>query len=788
MMPTVRVVSDPFKNARLFSILEPLLNKIEFQGNNKNKMNEILKITKQWAENTQITGSLSIYRTYHKNLLEDIHRLRGKQFIFLPGSSIDITVERGEIVPKETYSDVFSDRFRLSDDLIKVFAELNKEEGWDCFDDFEFIAVNHLVMPFHVTRNLSIKHSIEEVVQATDMEMEELGKNARWGATEKTLEYSFKQENSRFGPYLYNVKSAKEIYGKKILSLVEKFKKGIPIEEANEQLLLRIFGSEEGISKATYKAIDKTIQEHCYFNSYITALAYKTIIDELGIKNPVLYTRNSHLSSDIFKKLKLTSIKLDKWGKGGIMKNADLSRLGESDPKALNFLKQRLFLHFEDKLEYGETKRNHLALPKIPEPDNDVEIKTRPGLCINCNRLRCRFVERCRYEKDMEKREKKFEKKIVNCMYDYSQNRFTKQDVAELKKRFGLEESVDELYKDLRFKNETVRYYDSEQKKFVLRTVNEFDFLVEDATNEGYTIADITLDQAVLNSKFDEDINLLKKGEFLSTSWAKFSDKMKLRPLNVLELARNNQNLEISKEEAMKFAVRGSEFGGKCHIGRLISKTKKDMFNIPYSNYYSVVGRARHKLSNQRPWTSYLGQNGLHVIQYCEQLVFGDINGRKIKGHGDGFFEMVGNGKKYLLVQDYKRAKKGAYEKPAYVLQLIQYAKAVQQMIGREYDGTVLCLVKRFFHGEPEGESWPEYSLIFVPQGGEDEIAMTEIIYEEAGKLKKNQRISGMSNIIENSVLIQQKLMHDSRFFWEYCGFAANCNLCYNKKTITQFR
>jgi hypothetical protein len=790
MMPTVRVVSDPLKNARLYFALEPLLpDKIAFEGPQKNILSEILEVTREWSENTQITGSLLLYRAYHRNLRSGISRLRGKQLIFLPGSSMDMTVQRGEIVPKEIFSDPFTDMFRLTDDLIITNIELNQQDGWNCFDDFHYVAVNHVIQPFHITREFKAEHSLADIVNATNAEMEELGKNARWGATERSLEFSFKEENSRFGSYLYDSEKAKEIYGKKIAHLTEKFRKGIPIDESDKELLFRLFKTGEGIEAATQKSIDKLIQSHCYFNTYITALAYKTILDELGITEPVFYSRNSNASALIFKKLELMGVKLDKWAKGGVMKNAHLSQMAESDPRALQFLKQRLYLFFEDKLEYEETKPEILQSPRIPSYSEDVPIKKRPGLCIYCDRLRCKFVERCTYEKEKEKTGDKFEKKIKNCMYGYAQNRFTKADVAELKEEFKLEKTVDELYEELRFQDVQIRYYDIEQKKFVTRTVNEFDLLAEDATSEGYTIADIMLDQEILESSFDEEIKLLKRGQYLSTSWVKFSSGMKIEPLNVLELARNNSNNKISAEEAARFAVRGSEFGSKCHIGRLISKMKKDMFNVPYLNFYSVVGSARHKLSNQRPWVDYLGKKDLHVVQYCEQLVLGDISGRKVKGHGDGFFEMTGRGKKYLLVQDYKRAKKGAYEKPAYILQLVQYATAVQQMTGREYDGVILCLTKRFFHGEPGGESWPEYSLFFIPKGGEDEVTLTETIYdEEKGKLLKNQKISGVSNIVENNVAIQQRLLHDPRFFWEYCSFAASCGLCHNKKTIPQFR
>jgi len=646
-----------------------------------------------------------------------------------------------------------------------------------------------VIIPFHVTKDFTIRHSLDEIVQQTDREMQELGKNARWGAIEKSLEFSFKAGNSKFGEFLYDNRRAKEIYGKKILSKVERVRNSYPIEEADKRLLQRLFKTQRGIINATQKSIDKFIEEHCYFNSYLTALAYKTIIDKLGIKNPVLYSRNSHFSSsEIFKKIELMGIKLDKWARKGIMRNAELSQLGESDPRALNYLKERLYLFFEEKLDYGETEKEYFQVPNIPKFEKDVEIKLRPKLCTFCNRLRCRHVDRCRYEKEQEKKRNKIKKQTKNCVYDYSQNRFTKKDVAELIERFGLEENVDELYDELRFKEIEVKFYDAEKKEFVIRKANEFDLLIEDATNEGYTLADIPLDISVLNSKFDEDINLLKKNEWLSTSWVKFSNGMIIKPLPVLTLARENPNIETSKDELIKFMVRGSEFASKCHIGRLIAKMDKEKFPI-HENFYAAVGNARHKLANKRPWLEYLDKDDLHVEEYCEHVVAANINGKTIKGHGDGFFEMIGPDKKYLFVLDYKRAKKGAYEKPAYLLQLIQYAKGVQQMVDRKYDGTVLCLVKRFFHGEPEGENWPEYSLFFIPENGENEITLSEIVYdEEDDELLKNQQVSGVSNLIEKSIEIQNRLLQDKRFFWKYASLAANCNFCYNHKTIPQFR
>jgi hypothetical protein len=492
----------------------------------------------------------------------------------------------------------------------------------------------------------------------------------------------------------------------------------------------------------------------------------------------VIYARKSNFSSSIIGKLRFLGTEPDKWGKKGIMKNSDLSRLGESDPSALDFLKQRLYVFFEEKVEYRESEPEHLDIPEIPEISSDVEIRTKPQPCIFCDRIKCRYTERCRYEKDAEEKGKKFEKKIKKCTYDFSQNRFTRDDVREMAEALQLDENPDELYEQLLFKPVKVKYYDPEKRTFVIREANEFDLLVEDAVNEGYTFADIMLDGAILNSKFDEDIHLLRHRKYLSTSWVKFSQGMKIKPLKV-----------DAKKEIANFQVRGSEFASRCHIGRLIAKMDKQKFNIGYENYYAVVGTARHKLANERPWLDYLGKRDLHVAEYCEQVVAGDFLGRVSKGHGDGFFEMAGNGKKYMLVLDYKRARKGAYEKPAYLLQLLQYGKSIQQMLGREYDGMVLCLVKRFFHGEYGGENWPEYSLFFVPKRGEDEIALTEITYDEQkGRFRKNQRISGMDKIIENSVCIQKRLLDEPKFFWRYITLAADCKMCCNKDTVPQFR
>jgi hypothetical protein len=789
MIPTVRSLSDPLKNARLYYELEPLLPKrIHFNGPLKNKMKDILDVTKKWADKPQITQSLLLYKIYHEHLAEHIEELKGQQFIFLPGSSMDMTVQRGEIVPKEIYYDAFSDRFRLSDDLIKMAITLNQKEGWNCFDDFNFIAVNHVVIPFKITRDFKIKHSLEQVVDATNEEMAQMDKDACWGAVERSLEYQFSSSNSKLAEFLYDKTHAKEIYGKKVHAQVERFKKGLPLDEADMHLLQRLFGEDEAIRNATQKSIDKFIEEHCYFNSYITAFAYKTIIKKLNIRHPVLYSRASHFSSaDIFSKLELDGIELDSWAKKGIMKNADLSQTGESDSRALDFLKKRLFVFFEDKLLYKETKPEKLEPPAVPQYSEDLEIVLRPKLCTFCNRLRCRHVDRCRYEKEQTRKGEQVDIRTSNCQYDFSQNRFTKQDVAKLIDKFKLDENVDELYEELRFKDVTFKYYDEAKKKYVKRTANEFDALIEDAVEEGYTLADIPLDIAVLNSKFDEDIMLLKRGEWLSTSWVKFSNGMHITPLPVNTISKNSGLLQFRKNEFRKFELRGSEFASKCHIQRIISKMDKTKFNV-LSNYYAVVGTARHKLANQRPWLHYLDIGTHHVSEYCEQTITGMFEGKFMRGTGDAFFEMSGREKNYLFVLDYKRAKKGAYEKPAYVLQLLQYAEAVKQTLNREYDGTVLCLVKRFFHGEREGENWPEYSMFFVPPGGEDEVSLPDTIYDSEKKQLKKTRLQGIENIVGSSVEIQKMILDDPKFFWTYAGFAESCELCHNEKSLPQFR
>ncbi|MBW3012510.1 hypothetical protein KY311_04955, partial [Candidatus Woesearchaeota archaeon] len=628
------------------------------------------------------------------------------------------------------------------------------------FDEFHYIPVSPVVLPFHVTREFSAMHSLEDVVDETNNGMELSGNNARMGATEKTLEGGFKLGTSLFSDLLFDSKRAVVVYGKKIKKHVDDFRKGAKhIDKKDTEELHRLFGTEEHVRAATHNDVDQLIRNHCYFNSYIMALAMDTICDVLGVQKPVVFSRKTcYAFRDIMSKLpRIGGRQLDNWGKGISSQNKQ-TMLGECDSFSLGKLRGRLLNHFIELREKGQAAERKYEAPSVKRPKIEVELETRPWICKKYPYYRCEYAEAC---DNMEQASKPY------CIDDFVKNRFTRADVEKLVQQLGLEADVDELFDDLRFKRIKV--------KGASRAANEEELLRQDCFDEGYSFGNIELDRKMLNSCPDFDIYLFLGGRIHTRSWIEFRGKKRLKPLPVAD-----------RDSA--YQIRGSEFANKCHIARLISKMDNSKFpKHVLENRYAVVGTTRHKMANQRPWLEYMGRGEMHMAQYCEkQVVYRHETGITVKGHSDSFFTLLGPEGCDLFIADYKRAKKGAYEKPAYILQLLLYAKGAEQALGRKFEGYVLNLIKRFFHGQPGEDNFPEYSLIYVPAGGESEISLNEFTLNK-GRVTQS-RLYGIDDLLMSSYEIQKMLLESKEFFFEYASKMAHKRQCRNTDAMPDFQ
>ena len=759
---TGRILADPLKNARLYYILEPFLpEKIDFGTYKNKKMNEIFETTKEWANNPHIIASLILYRQYHSVLKENLESLKGKKIIFIPGGSIDKTVVTGSYKPNMIFHDAFSERFRLTDEIIKSYAKLNEEHGWNLFEQYHYIPISPVILPFHITIEFKAKHSLENVVEETNNFMSHTGMSARIGATEKSLDSGFAAGTSVFSDMLFDSTRAKSVYGKKIKHFIEDYRKGAKhLDKKSVDELNRLFGSHEAIMSSKDTDVETLIEDHCYFNSFLLAASLNTICEILDLKEPTVFSRKTcYALSDVMSKVeRIGNRKIDNFGKGTSPKNKETA-LAECDPYAQSKLRGRLLNDFIEQQKKGTAFACEYDIPTIAKAKKEVELDKRPFTCTKYPYYRCEYADACD--------EMTFEQR-AGCLDDFVNNRFTKKDVEKLVSTLGLKVSPDELFEDLRFKKIKVKGSD--------KPVSEERLLRDDAYQEGYSFGNIILDRKMLNSCPDENIHMFKDGLILTRSWVEFRGSKKLEPLKIDDRNSNYQ-------------IRASEFSNKCHIARLIAKMDKDKFpkHVP-ENKYSVVGTARHKMANQRPWLNYLGKEEMHMAEYAEKQIAYNHNGIVVLGHSDGLFTLSGKNENYITVVDYKRAKKGSYEKPAYIIQTLLYGKGAEQALQANYDGYVSILIKRFFHGQPGEDNFPEYHMMFVPKGGENEVSIDEFIFDDEKDEIIQARLFGLDEILMNSCEIQKRLLEDKKFFFKYATKMAGKKECHDKEQPVDFR
>ena len=796
-IPTVRILADPTKHARLWRVLEPMFNsrllRERHQSENAKKMTGT---TVRWAQDERIVGALKIYNIYHSLLAQNLSRLADKRIIFTTGNSIDFTDPACGFKPKRSGLDYAAESSKLSTEIANVVKYLNHKFGWDMFDDLHFIYMNHVICPFHVTRDFRLAHSLEDIVEQTNQTAAQLGISARFGDTIKNPgNERFKQGISFFRDTLVDSSRAKEVDGGKTGRLVEIFNYDPDdkrLRSSDRKYLIRLFKTKENIASTTSRDIELAFERDCYFNRLVMANAYLSVVEQCSIAKPMIYAARGDFANDIFdivSRLYLQKhgkkLVIDKFGEQkGIMKNTKQSLLGECDPSALDRLAGKLKSLWAEKTGRQAIKIQDAQLKNYLVPASRT---IPPGGKIEC----CSALPflRCSQKQDCDSKREQTGKRLEKCAVDFARNNFTREDVAKmLAAREGNVNlsKLNETYEQLRFKTLKVKGFD--------RPVSELELLQDDCNKQGYSFGFVELDNKLLNFGKDERIyEINENGLHEGRSWVGFKQQLEAKILP----------LKINEQPQKEWQVRASQFANSCHIARILAKIDEQKLAneeeiLP--NKYSIIGIVRHRLSDQRPWADYLreaAKEQLPIWDYCEREIFCEIANKNrqkgepdrlvVSGHGDAFFLMTNSKPEQdmVVVTDYKRGKKGAYEKPAYIMQGMIYAKGAEAAAGREFaGGAIVNLIKRFFHGEEGGDSFPEYYLGRATPQSYDSIKLQEVDFGQ----KRIIAAQGVEQIVSSSYRTEKLLLGSRQALANYALLARELKLCYDSEMPKEFR
>lgn len=797
-VPTVRILADPTKHARVLHTLLGILlpEKLLMEQYKRNKFLKMHETTKEWEKIARIVGPLNRYKIYHGLLAEELPQLAGKNIIFTTGHSVDITDPASGFLPRRTGVDFASESSRLSTEIINVARYLHERYGWNDFDNFHFVYVSPLVLPFKVTPDFKAVHSLEDVVERTERELESREIHSGFGSTTKDpLHEDFKESVFMFRETLFDAGRANAVYSKPLAKSIEDYKKNPELlSPSKKQLIYRLLDSDEKIRKATMDDIREIFSDACYFNRLLMANAYITIAQKTAITKLRLYATHTSYSHDIFEMAVRVAnknniaLELDDFGKqGGPMKNAKNSVLGECDPSALAKLSGKIYAISEEQQEQRQKKiPGRRKTPRfrsyLMQTARGLDASKKPELCPELSLWRCSRKQECDCVRERSKGKARLEK----CAVDFANNNFTREDVAKMLAASDGHvdlKALDETYESLLFKK--VRVEGIEQP------VSELELLKEDCRKQGNSFGSVELDAKILSAGKNERIyEVAKRKIHKGRAWIVFRGDRKLEPLAIPIL------------QPREYSLRASEFSNKCHIARIIAnmdeqKLSQEMEILP--NKYAVVGTTQHKLSNQRPWQDYLresGWNKLPVWDYCEREIFCEIENpdrrkgdpRKfvVSGHGDAFFTLAGSSSdcRSAFILDFKRGKRGAYEKPAYILQGMLYAKGAEAATGCRFDSSVISLRKRFFHGTEGKKTFPKYFVGFASPESYEFITLTEVDFGR----QNFSKISGVEAIAASDYRTKKLLLYEPRAFQKYAELAASLKLCYNERMPADFR
>lgn len=755
-VPTIRRFADPSKHGRLYHILEPFLA-ARFLGNlTSTTFAKMFKTTQEFAQDKRIISGIGRYKDYHRHLLEALPKLGGKKIVFLPG----ITIDQSEQNPAYICVDYASERNRLSEKILFGMMDLHRKRGVDMFDDVHYIAVSPLALPFHATSDGTLVHSLDEVVDETNGDIE----NGRFGNTVlDPLSEDFKPGIIQYSATIINSKLAKRAHGRTLLNQARKYKRTGYLEDRKLENLIRWFGSEENIRAATKEDVDRRIGKDIRFNRHLMAAAYAHMVEVLELDTLVCYMTRSSPEHKIMEIVaKMTGTTLDDWGKEGVMKNAGISTLKESDEAAIRRLKGRIYSWYVEKTGTDP--------PLVAPVSRVTETEPRYSLPQMCPKLK---FYRCPFASEMPLPSK--------CACDVADGKFTIDDVRGMNdEKYGGKKLVSDIW--------TLKGFQELQKRITYRDeTGEFrqntglEILRDDLRDQGWTITSVEVD-LMLMQMLDANISRIgPAGDYVNRSWRRFMGDKRL--IDRLKLDREPGRVEplvVPPERPDQYSLRPSEFSGNCPIGRVLGKM--DMGKLPEEiipHKWALAGSMRHVFSGPWPYADYAGRRLVTVPKHLYTEVelwssfpnrdreFGELDTINVYGRADGLFQLVDDRRRIPILYDGKRSPN---EKPAYTVQLLLYHMGLARAMGQPFEQGVLMLVNRPHFAEFDERKFPIYHYTYADAQSLEEVPFSDFDISVGGF----RTIEGLENLVVHNYR-QQRAMLDSRQ-----SFLGAMNMCAN--------
>lgn len=315
-VPTTKTFADPRTHHRYVYLWGPFLSsELYFPPSRRKSLQKRYQSAIEDITPTTM-GALELERIYHEELYRRLHSLKGKVVIFTTGISPDNTpVYLAK--PKQLGIDPISDRNRLSSsiqDISKeVYEEWQRREKVFPLDEFIYIPLAPVLFPYRINQEFAVEHAVPAAIDVANEVAREKGK-LTFGDTVKTLESRLRYASSKFSASVFDSHLAKLFF------LGDE-------RELEDATLLDRYLFVNGLANIVRELVEpEDNHPRGEFNVYSKRGSYAFILAQ---KTQELLRAQG------------TDLKLSDFSKA--MRNTELSKEGECDPRALDILKG--FLH-----------------------------------------------------------------------------------------------------------------------------------------------------------------------------------------------------------------------------------------------------------------------------------------------------------------------------------------------------------------------------------------------------------------------------------------------------------
>lgn len=206
MIPTIHSISNPIKAISVISYINESVVELRKPKNVNPERFEIIKELVNKKINTRFRNTWENYYEYQNKVLENIHKVQGKEVIFLDMENQCLSDDFGKRI-RLCYDD-FSTKTEVSSEIIKVYQQYPRKLR-EIVEDIKWLRISPFLFPFQIQEN-KIINPFKKEAKTIEQIMNSKGKRG-FGDQIRNLYDIRREENYKFSQGAFSFQEFRNI-------------------------------------------------------------------------------------------------------------------------------------------------------------------------------------------------------------------------------------------------------------------------------------------------------------------------------------------------------------------------------------------------------------------------------------------------------------------------------------------------------------------------------------------------------------------------------------------------